>query len=180
MKVRNWLGVVLMCAAAAAFAQRVPQHNEAGRPPPAIGGGHIPAQGPAPTHHWPFGAGHGPEPAVHPPVPYVHHDGQRDHWFGHDAGRDNQHYRLDRPWEHGRFPGPRGAGHVWRLHHGGPERFEFGGFWFAVAAFDLAFCSDWLWDSDDVVIYDDPDHPGWYLAYNVRLGTYVHVLYQGD
>ena len=143
-----------------------------------VGGGHIPQHGPAPYRGRPGGGSRGPEAGEHPQAPHVHPD--HDRWIGHDSGRHDAHYHLDHPWEHGRFPGVRGPGHVWRLHGGGPHRFEFGGFFFAVADFDIGFCADWAWDLDDVVIYDDPDHVGWYLAYNVRLGTYVHVMYLGQ
>jgi hypothetical protein len=103
-----------------------------------------------------------------------------DKWVGHATGRADVHYHLDHPWEHGHFPGGIGRGHTYRIVGGNPSRFWFGGFYFSVAPYDVAFCNDWAWDSDDVVLYDDPDHDGWYLAYNVRLGTYVHVNYLGN
>ena len=142
-----------------------------------VGGGHIPAHGPSAMQGHPHGPPVVSDRPGHPTAPHVHPEGDR--WVGHETGRDDPHYHLDHPWEHGHFPGAIGAGHVWRLHGGDHNRFAVGAFFFSVAAFDFAYCADWLWDSDDIVIYDDPDHVGWYLAYNARLGTYVHVDYQG-
>ena len=161
-----------------------------------VGDGHIPAHGP--THGRQSDRGeanrgapqqnrddHGPgndnrhsyrDREGHPEAPHVH--AENDQWVGHQ-GRD-EHYHVDHPWEHGHFPRTIGARHVWRLHGGRPDRFEISGFFFSVAPYDVAFCSDWLWDSDDFVLYDDPDDAGWYLAYNVRLGTYCHVMYLGQ
>jgi len=110
--------------------------------------------------------------------PHVSHD----HWYGHDDP-DDKRYHQDHPFEHGRFAhlGPTYRYHVVRVdrdHH----RFWFpGGFDFEVASWDWHLCSDWCWDcGDDFVIYDDPDHAGWYLLYNIHTGVYVHILYTGS
>src|ERR1700686_269471 len=160
---------------------------------PQVGGGHIPDRGPGPSRSSVQGqrgnagggrpGGEQARPSYrdqqgHPEAPHVHSNG--DQWVGHDGGRNDARYHQDHVWEHGRFGGEIGRNHIYRIEGGGRDRFWFGGNFWGVAPYDYDYTNDWLWNSDEMVLYDDPDHPGWYLAYNTRLGTYVHVQYLGN
>jgi hypothetical protein len=152
---------------------------------PEVGGGHIPARGPtrAPAHTTAPVAAKAAAPNYahatgHPNAPHV--DARNDSWIGHSTRGGEAGLRLEHPWAHGHFGGVFGPTHVYRLNGGSYSRFGFEGSFFSVASVDYGYTSDWMWNSDDIVLYADPDDDGYYLAYNVRTGTYVHVEYIGE
>jgi len=112
-------------------------------------------------------------------IPHV----SEDHWYGHDRPNDKR-YVIAHSYPHGRFEhfGPTYRYHVDRFDLGA-HRFWFpGGFSFEIASWDWDLASSWCWDcpGDNFVVYDDPDHPGWYLIYNSQTGVYAHAQYMGS
>ena len=144
---------------------------------PRANQGHIPSGPPARTSHRAPRQGERLPTGHLNDTPHVNHD----QWYGHEAPNDPR-FRLAHPFSNGRFAhsGPTFRYEIMRVNAGLHRFWLPDGFCFEVAAWDWPFCADWCWDcGDDFVIYDDPDHIGWYLLYNIHTGIYVHVLYMG-
>jgi hypothetical protein len=97
------------------------------------------------------------------------------------TGTDKR-YHVDHPFEHGKFE-HFGASYRYHIERFDRDHHRFwlpGGFYFQVADWDWPICADWCWEcGDDFVVYEDPDHIGWYMLYNVHTGVYVHASYLG-
>ena len=193
---RAFLSLIPLAAvlASPALADHEHEHGAAApvriAPPPRAPMAHpAPAPAPPPGRGTPRaptpGAIPAPPPAATPHGPHMYerpHVDSGQNWRGHDTGPGDHRYHVERPWSAGRFRGPIGHEHAYHIRRWDPRghRFWLNGAYFGVAPWDLAYASDWTWDGDEIVLYDDPDHPGWYLAYNTRTGNYVHVEYGGE
>jgi len=105
---------------------------------------------------------------------YKHHDDDYRDWdYDHDRIKPGRHY------PHGRYGYVK---HRWIARSFDIRSrqiiLEDDSEWI-VSSYDRDRCRDWRWDNDDVYVYDDDHHAGWYLLFNSRLGRYVHVEYYG-
>ena len=169
---KNRLKSVLLLVLVAAL-QAVAQHPDEGQH------GHAPKQSEA-GHSNPPRAKQGKIPPTpdrreeHAPVEEQRHENGKvngwqhvdhNHRYGHDEPEDKG-YHVEHAFEHGHFAhfGPRYRYNIVRFDR---DHYRFwlpGGFYFEVAPWDGSVCSDWCWNcGHDFVVYEDPDHIGWYL-----------------
>jgi hypothetical protein len=182
---------LLVCAVGVAQDRERERQPRTGSQP-QVGGGYVPTRGPVPAREQNSPQNHNAarmqqngvdsnrsfqDKLGHPEAPHVHV--KNDQWVGHNSGRGDAHYQVEQPWSRGRFDGGFGRDHVFLLAGGNRERFWFNDYYWDVAPYDYNVVANWNWSGDRMVIYEDPDHIGWYLAYNPRFGTYAHVEYQG-
>jgi len=182
MKLFSPLLVLLALALPLTAQHTESQHDDSQRPTPSApraNQGHVPPPPPART---------GPqansrsdaERSVYGRInemPHVNHDT----WYGHSAVNDPR-FHIEHPFEHGHFAnfGPSFRYTIARIDAAHHEFWLPGGFYFQVADWDWGYFTDQCWNcGDDFVVYDDPDHIGWYLLYNVHTGVYIHVQYLG-
>ncbi len=108
---------------------------------------------------------------------YKHHDHDWDdhrHW---DYDGDREH--PGRPFYHGRYAHVRESYRSVSIDIRTRRVVLVDRSTWVIAPYDIDHCRDWRWDRDDVYVYDDDAHPGWYLFYNARLGRYAHVEFFG-
>lgn len=114
-----------------------------------------------------------------------HDNGQHKGWDNphnpHYQGWDYEHERIrpGRAYPYGRYMHVREGFVASRFDYRSRHIFLYDNSDWVVAPYDLDRCRDWQWDRDQVYVYDDDHHPGWYLLFNARLGRYVHVEYFG-
>src|SRR5260221_14774345 len=125
-KLTSLLGMLLICALLPALVARGADRKDE----PRVGNGYIPRRGPAPAPRTVVAPVQAQERVFrdregHPNAPHVHAEDGR--WIGHDYGRDDVRFHLDRAWEHGRFTGGFGGGRGFSLWGGGREKILFWG-----------------------------------------------------
>ena len=115
-----------------------------------------------------------------------HDNGKHKGWYKHgdrddyrDWDDDHERIRPGRAYPYGRYAHVREFFVARRFDYRTRHIFLYDNSDWVVAPYDLDRCRDWEWDRDQVYVYDDDHHPGWYLLFNARLGRYVHVEYFG-
>lgn len=114
-----------------------------------------------------------------------HDNGKHKGWDNpnnpHYRDWDYDHARIQpgRAFPRGRYPDVRQKYVAVRIDYRSRHVVLYDQSTWVVADYDIPRCRDWAWDRDEVYVYDDDHHPGWYLLFNARLGRYVHVEYFG-